>query len=66
MKSGNCNIGVCSWSFQKSVEEIGELMTAMNVKHIHLALAPALGAAGKSYLDAVKRQNWTISSTMLH
>jgi sugar phosphate isomerase/epimerase len=66
MKSGNCTIGVCSWSFQKSIDEIGALMTAMNVDHIHLALAPALGADGKSYLDDVKRQNWKISSTMLH
>lgn len=66
MKSGKCSIGVCSWSFQKSVEEIGALMTAMNVDHIHLALAPALGADGKAYMEAVKRQNWTISSTMLH
>jgi L-ribulose-5-phosphate 3-epimerase len=66
MQSGKCSIGVCSWSFQKSVEEIASLMTAMNVDHIHLALAPALGADGKAYMEAVKRQNWTISSTMLH
>ena len=66
MQSGKCSIGVCSWSFQKSIDEIGAIMTAMNVNHIHLALAPALGADGKTYLDAVKRQNWTISSTMLH
>lgn len=66
MKSGNCTIGVCSWSFQRSIDEIGALMTAMNVDHIHLALAPALGVDGKSYVDAVKRQSWTISSTMLH
>ena len=66
MKSENWSIGVCSWSFQKSIDEIGAIMTAMNVNHIHLALAPALGADGQAYLDAVKRQNWTISSTMLH
>jgi len=66
MQSGKCSIGVCSWSLQKSVDEIGALMTAMNVDHIHLALAPALGPDGKAYMEAVKRQNWTISSTMLH
>lgn len=66
MKSGNCTIGVCSWSFQRGIEEIAALMTAMNVNHIHLALAPALGPEGKAYLDAVKRQKWIISSTMLH
>ena len=60
MKSGNCTIGVCSWSFQKSIDEIGAIMTAMNVNHIHLALAPALGVDGKMYLDAVKRQNLSL------
>jgi L-ribulose-5-phosphate 3-epimerase len=66
MKSGSFTIGVCSWSFQKSIDEIGALMTAMNINRIHLALAPALGPEGKEYMAAVKRQGWIITSTMLH
>ena len=60
------SIGICSWSFQKSVDELGAFMREQGVGHIHLALAPALGAEGGAYLDAVARQGWTITSTMLH
>ena len=69
-KCGQWSIGVCSWSLQWgpdkfSVEEVGAFMREQGVEHIHLALAPALGADGEAYLEAVKRQGWTITSTML-
>jgi len=65
-KCGQWPIGICSWSFQKSIEDLGAFMREQGVEHIHLALAPALGAEGGGYLDAVRRQGWTITSTMLH
>ncbi len=58
-------ISVCSWSFQKDIPEIASIMAAMEVEHINLAIAPALGPNGDAYLDAVKAQNWTISAGMM-
>lgn len=62
---GKWPISVCSWSFQKGVEEIASVMTALDVDHIHLALGPALEANGATYLAEVKRQTWKITATML-
>ncbi len=59
-------IGVCSWSFRKSIDEIGSVMTALGLEHINLAIAPALGRGGAAYLEAVKRQNWTITAGMMN
>lgn len=64
--AGKWPIGVCSWSFQKGVEEIGSVTTALGVDHVHLAIAPALGPDGAAYLEAVKRQNWVISAGMMN
>lgn len=59
-------IGVCSWSFRKGIDEIGSIMTALGLEHINLAIAPALGRGGAAYLEAVKRQNWTITAGMMN
>jgi sugar phosphate isomerase/epimerase len=59
-------VGVCSWSFQKGVDEIGTAMAAMDVEHINLAIAPALGPDGDAYLEAVKRQGWTVTAGMMN
>lgn len=59
-------IGVCSWSFQKGVDEIGTAMTAMGVEHINLQILPALGPDGDAYLEAVKRQNWIVTAGMMN
>ena len=32
-------VGVCSWSFRKSIDEIGSVMTALGLEHINLAIA---------------------------
>lgn len=63
---GKWPIGVCSWSFRKSIDEIGSVMTALGLEHINLAIAPALGPDGEAYLEAVKRQNWTITAGMMN
>lgn len=66
-KCGNMwPISVCSWSFRKGIDEIGSVMTALGLEHINLAIAPALGPDGGAYLDAVKRQGWTITAGMMN
>ncbi len=59
-------ISVCSWSFRKGVDEIGSIMTALGVEHVNLAIAPALGPDGDAYLEAVRRQGWTVSAGMMN
>ena len=65
-KCGKWPISVCSWSFHKSIDEIGSVMTALGLEHIHLAIAPALGPNGDAYLESVMRQGWTITAGMLN
>ena len=65
-KCGNWPISVCSWSFRKGIDEIGSVMTALGLEHINLAIAPALGPDGEAYLEAVRRQNWTVTAGMMN
>lgn len=73
-----CNewpIGVCSWSLTRKtgekmlplgVDEIASVMDALGLDQINLAIGPALDPkTGKAYLDAVKRQKWTVSAGMM-
>lgn len=41
-------------------------MTALGLEHINLAIAPALAPDGEAYIEAVKRQNWTITAGMMN
>ncbi len=65
-KCGKWPISVCSWSFRKGIDEIGAVMTALGLEHINLAIAPALGPEGGAYLDAVRRQGWTVTAGMMN
>jgi len=65
MGNSKWNIGVCSWSLQVGVAEVAAAMKEIGINHIHLAVGPALGDGGKGYLEAVKQQDWVISSTMI-
>ena len=65
IKCGNWPVGVCSWSLQQDISQVAQSLIKLDIEHIHLALAPALGKKGEDYLAAVCRQNWTISSTMM-
>lgn len=66
LKCGKWPVAVCSWSFRKSVEEIGSVMTALGLEHINLAIAPALMPDGEAYLDAVRKQGWTVTAGMMN
>lgn len=65
MKLNNWNIGVCSWSLQKSIEDVAEIMKDIGLTHVHLAARPSLGKEGEKYLKFVNDQDWTISCTMI-
>jgi sugar phosphate isomerase/epimerase len=40
-------------------------MNKIGIDHVHLGVRGALGAEGDDYLTAVKKQNWTVSATMI-
>ena len=66
MKTDVWDIGVCSWSLQAGIDEVAGQMESMGLKHVHLAVGPALEAGGDKFLEAVKKQDWIISSTMIN
>ena len=62
MKCGNWPIGVCSWSLKTDVAGAADAMSQLGIDHVNLSLRPALGENGTEYLEAVRRQDWTISN----
>jgi L-ribulose-5-phosphate 3-epimerase len=58
-------VSVCSWSLRSDVATVASVMASLDIGHVHLALRPALERDGKGYLDAVRRQPWTIGATMI-
>jgi L-ribulose-5-phosphate 3-epimerase len=58
-------VSVCSWSLRADVEAVAAALRSLDIGCVHLALRPALEPGGKAYLDAVRRQAWTISATMI-
>ncbi len=65
MKNSKYTIGVCSWSLQTGLDDVAAAMKTMGVNHVHLAVGPVMGDDGAAYKDAIKRQDWTISCTMI-
>jgi L-ribulose-5-phosphate 3-epimerase len=65
MKRKDWPVGVCSWSLQRDIVGVAEAMNRIGIKHVHLAVRPALQDTGKDFLTAVQKQNWQISSTMI-
>ena len=70
------NLGVCSWSFRKPLDEVAAEMKKIGLKRIHLALQPFLeggsrhGAAeSAAALERVKARlasgEWMLSATMI-
>ncbi|HNY77942.1 MAG: sugar phosphate isomerase/epimerase family protein [Sedimentisphaerales bacterium] len=66
MRCRNWPVGVCSWSLQTDIPGVAKAMKKLGLQHVHLAIAGAIGAGGKQCLDAIKAQDWTITSTMLN
>ena len=65
IKCGDWPVGVCSWSLQTDVAGVAEAMNRLGIGHVHLAVRPAVQERGNDYLAAVRKQSWTISSTMI-
>lgn len=59
-------VSVCSWSFQQDIKDVADAMQKLDIGYINLALLPALQDNGAEYLDFVKKQDWSISATMIN
>ncbi len=57
-------IGVCTWSLGKPLNEVMDILDAMGVDGLHLALGPALNGDDK-YIDTAKNAGKRITSTMI-
>ncbi len=63
-----CNgwpLAICSWSLRTDVEGVAAAMRELEIDHVNLALKPAIAEGGEEYLEAVRRQSWTISATTI-
>jgi sugar phosphate isomerase/epimerase len=63
--SGTWPIGVCSWSLQQDIAGVAEAMKTLGLNHVHLDISPACRDDPDACLEQVRRQGWTISSTMI-
>ena len=45
--------------------ELAALMAEVGISHTHLALGPAFAPDGKAYLDAIEKQGWQLTATMI-
>jgi len=64
----NCNdwpLAVCSWSLRNDVEGVAAALRELNIDRVNLALKPAFAERGADYVQAVRRQGWTISATTI-
>ena len=62
---GTWPIGVCSWSLQRELPDLIDAMRQLGIDHVHLDIGPACRPDGRTYLEQVRRINWTISATMI-
>ncbi len=65
MKCRTWPVGVCSWSLRTDIVGVAKAMQDLGLQHVHLAVGPALQESGSQYLDAVRTQDWMITSTMI-
>ena len=57
-------IGVCTWSLRKPIAEVIDILDALGVDAMHLALDPAL-RGDEAYFETAKASGKRISSTMI-
>jgi len=65
MKCKNWPVGVCSWSLRTNIEGVADAMRKIGLEHVHLGVRPALGEQGRAERQAIEKQQWTITSTMI-
>lgn len=66
MKCKNWPVGVCSWSLQTDIPGVAKAMKDLDLQHVHLGVAEAIGPGRERFFGAVKAQDWTITSTMMN
>ena len=59
---GSWPLSVCSWSLRTAPEEVAQALSSLGIGQVNLALKPAFLETGAAYLDAVRRQPWSISA----
>lgn len=65
-RCGNWPIAVCTWSLALAeVADIAKALEKLSINHVHLSLFPAFQKNGSSYLREVRKEEWTITSTMM-
>jgi L-ribulose-5-phosphate 3-epimerase len=65
VKCGNWPIGVCSWSLQMNIDGVADAMKKIGTEYVHLAIRSALKLGENDFLEAVQKQHWNISATMI-
>jgi sugar phosphate isomerase/epimerase len=65
VKCGNWPVGVCSWSLRTGITGVADAMKRLEIDHVNLAIRAAIEEDGADYIGAVRKQTWTISSTMI-
>ncbi len=58
-------VAVCSWSLRADPDEVAQAMRQLGIDHVNLSLRPVFAEDGDAYLDAIRRQKWTISATTI-
>jgi sugar phosphate isomerase/epimerase len=62
---GDWPVGACSWSLRTDIEGVAAAMRQLGIGRVNLALKPAIAPGGEKYLEAVRRQAWTVSATTI-
>lgn len=65
IKCNDWPVAVCTWSLKNDFDRITALAEQTGLKHLHLALSPALAETAKKYLATIHKQLWKITATMI-
>lgn len=59
---GNWPLSVCSWSLRTDPHGVARALRQLDIGRVNLALKPAFMENGAAYLEAVKKQSWSVSA----
>ena len=59
---GSWPLSVCSWSLRTDPFCVAQALSSLDIGQVNLALKPALLETGAAYMDAVRRQPWSVSA----
>lgn len=65
MRCNRWPLAVCTWSLRTDVAGVAAALRQLGIGRVNLALRPALREGGAEYLDAVRRQGWSISAATI-